>query len=546
MGRPSAQPETGSSRQMPSKLRHLMREALACTLWLQAVPALGSEPLHSSQFLTIHLAAQLADSPGRLLVFIQAKGALDEASPDAVEVDMLHPAKVTVVSQDVRSFGPSRSVPVSPNAQSAPNPLQGLPAGHYWIQAVLDRNGTYARRFSRSAGDYTSSVVGFDLPLRSSATLIIDDQVAAENPWLPRNASPAQRSMLSRVRPRVIDIPVHSPLLSQFSKHPVSLKTWVLLPPGYAVGSGRTWPAVYVLGSYASFHENRNDVSFIAYLAQLTDEGRLPPMIWVFPDYWTPTGVSAFLDSPNEGPWGQALLQELIPTLERSFRMDGRLQGRLLWGHSSGGWASLWLQIHHPQEFGGAWASAPDSCDFTDFIGVDLYRPNANLYTDPAGQPYSIARENGQVTATLRDWAHVEDALGPIGGVLRSYDYLFSPRGADGRPQFMFDHVTGRANPKVILHWREHYDLSQVVAHLPAAIKKQLQDKLRIVVGTEDTHYLDGSVHKFDLALRQADISADVRFIPGKNHDNLYQSNDGQPSLIEEFAAAMWQASQAH
>ncbi len=37
-------------------------------------------------------------------------------------------------------------------------------------------------------------------------------------------------------------------------------------------------------------------------------------------------------------------------------------------GHSSGGWSSLWLQIEHPEVFGGVWSLAPDPVDFRDFV----------------------------------------------------------------------------------------------------------------------------------------------------------------------------------
>ena len=50
--------------------------------------------------------------------------------------------------------------------------------------------------------------------------------------------------------------------------------------------------------------------------------------------------------------------------LERRYRMDARPAGRLLIGHSSGGWATLWLQVSYPKLFGGTWSTAPDSVTF--------------------------------------------------------------------------------------------------------------------------------------------------------------------------------------
>ena len=53
--------------------------------------------------------------------------------------------------------------------------------------------------------------------------------------------------------------------------------------------------------------------------------------------------------------------------------MDANASGRFLQGHSSGGWATLWLQTRYPKIFGGTWSTSPDSSDFHDFTGPDLY-----------------------------------------------------------------------------------------------------------------------------------------------------------------------------
>src|SRR6201996_493468 len=65
--------------------------------------------------------------------------------------------------------------------------------------------------------------------------------------------------------------------------------------------------------------------------------------------------------------------------------------GRLLTGHSSGGWAALWLQVTYPKLFGGTWPTSPDPSDFRDFLGIDLYAPNANVYRKPDGTPWPLA-----------------------------------------------------------------------------------------------------------------------------------------------------------
>lgn len=51
-------------------------------------------------------------------------------------------------------------------------------------------------------------------------------------------------------------------------------------------------------------------------------------MIRVSPDYGTPTGTSGFDGSVNTGPGRQALVGEIIPTLEARYRMDAKPSGR--------------------------------------------------------------------------------------------------------------------------------------------------------------------------------------------------------------------------
>ena len=63
-------------------------------------------------------------------------------------------------------------------------------------------------------------------------------------------------------------------------------------------------------------------------------------MIVVVPDatnYW---GHSVFADSANTGPWGQALIEEIIPYLDAELHGAGAAK-RYVTGISSGGWSSL-------------------------------------------------------------------------------------------------------------------------------------------------------------------------------------------------------------
>src|SRR5438094_775367 len=101
-------------------------------------------------------------------------------------------------------------------------------------------------------------------------------------------------------------------------------------------------------------------------------------------------------------------------------------------GHSSCGWAALWLQVAYPSVFGGTWATAPDPADFRAFLPVDLTR-DKNIYHNPDGSPRIVMRLKG-TAVTMEDYARRELVLGEYGGQLSSFEAVFSPSGADGRP----------------------------------------------------------------------------------------------------------------
>ena len=220
--------------------------------------------------------------------------------------------------------------------------------------------------------------------------------------------------------------------------------------------------------------------------------GKMPPMIWVMLDEHLPTGTHEFADSVNDGPWGTALTQEYIPWLESDYRMLEHVADRFLQGHSSGGWATLQLQVNYPRVFGGTWSTSPDPSDFHDFTGIDLYAPHANVYRRPDGTPYPLVRMQGKVVASFEQFAKLEEVLGPYGGQMASFDWVFSPRSSAGTPEPMFDRTTGDVDPRVIAYWRTHYDLAQIVQATWAQQGRYLKGKIHVYVGTADTFYLDG------------------------------------------------------
>ncbi|PPU16362.1 alpha/beta hydrolase [Xanthomonas arboricola] len=510
-----------------------------------AAPAAAHRLLH----VTLDGASDQPVS-GRLLVFATLAKDAQAAGKDGkdgkagkveeVSVNPFRPTAVAVAAQEVTALAPGASVEIDLDNIAFPSGFSALPAGEYLFQAVLDPDHSYSYA-GRDGGDLLSEVTavtqGKGKPL---PTLALSKQVpASDDPWQVSPRAPqAIRDAIPEARLHSADASLVSPSLSAFWGRPVSLRARVLTPPGYDAKAATRYPTVYVTHGFGGNY-NRFAGSIAATWSAMAAK-QMPPMIWVFLDQSTPTGTHEFADSVNNGPWGTALTEELIPSLERQYKMDGNAKGRLLNGHSSGGWATLWLQTRYPKLFGGTWSTSPDSSDFHDFTGPDLYAPNANVYRRPDGSQFPLIRDQGKVVADLETFAKLERVLGPYGGQMTSFDWVFSPRGPDGRPVPMFDRDTGKVDPAVVAYWRTHYDIAARVAAQWPTLKPDLDGKIHLIVGTADTFYLDGAARKFQAVLDGLGARSDFRYLEGRTHFDLYKEGEDSNALMKKIAWEMY------
>ena len=518
------------------------RAALAaCLLSLCACAQAGDTPAP----LRVQLPATAgASASGRLVLFAQpAAEALAQAKDGkVVEVDAspFGGGNATAAGMDIARIAPGQSLPVDTDGLAWPTPFSNLPDGEYYVQAVLDTAGdnNYG---GRGADDLSSTPVKLTLGKGAKpATLVLDQRApAAGDPWqLPERYPEAVRKAAPAAKAATREIDFTSPALSAFWGRPVHMRGWVVLPPGYDGAAPQRYPVVYFTHGFGGNQRGLVGTAVGAYAGM--QSGAMPPMIWVLLDESSPTGTHEFADSVNNGPWGQALTTELIPHLETTYRMDARSNGRFLTGHSSGGWATLWLQVRYPQVFGGTWSTSPDSSVFGDFSGVDLYAPDANVYRKPDGSRYPIMRDKGQVLASFEQFARMEEVLGPQGGQLASFDWVFSPRGADGRPMPMFDRGTGKVDPKVVAYWGEHYDIGRILKAQWPRLKPDLDGKIHLYVGTADTFYLEGAAYKLKAVLDGLGATSEFRFLEDRTHFDLFVEGDDRQALLKDIAWQMY------
>jgi len=504
--------------------------------------------VHHQRFDVQMDAAAARAGKGRLLIFASEASAAEAAalaqskgkSKDVTQVDAnpFAATQTTVAAREVGLLKPGQTLSVDGDSVVFPAPFSQLPPGDYYVQAVLDADHSYAYT-GRHGGDIVSKVVKVHLPSVDAPILKLATTLPASDPWaVPPSASADALATSKAAREHAHLIDSRSALISAFWGRPTAMRGWVLTPPGYEKSGSERYPTVYVTSGFGASLDGlvRPLVATYGMMAR----GETPPMIWVFLDHASATGTHEFADSVNNGPWGEALTRELIPQLEKSYRMDGRASGRFLTGHSSGGWSTLWLQTRYPTVFGGTWSTSPDPSDFHDFTGVDLYAPGANMYRKTDGSPYPLVRDKGEVKGTVEQFAGLERVLGEYGGQLASMEWVFSPRGPDGRPQPLFDRETGAVDPAVVQYWRDHYDIAHLVQTNWPALRPNLDGKIHVIVGTADTFYLDGAAHKLQAVLDGLHARSSFTYLQDKTHFDLYARGDDRLALLKQISWDMY------
>jgi S-formylglutathione hydrolase FrmB len=248
----------------------------------------------------------------------------------------------------------------------------------------------------------------------------------------------------------------------------------------------------------------RNETPYEFFKAWTSEN--FPRMIVVTFQHPTPYYDDSYaVNSANLGPYGDAIMQELIPTVEKQFRIIRKSYARVLTGGSTGGWESLALQVLHPDFFGGTWSFYPDPVDFRSWGLVNIYE-DENYYDTPSEwvqRPrYFFRSADGQPQLTNRQLTDLESVLGSR---LRSaeqfaaWQAVYGPVADDGYPKPLYDIVTGKIDNSVALYMREHgYDLRDYVERNWSAIGPSLAGKIHIICGDMDNFYLNLAVYRME------------------------------------------------
>ena len=300
---------------------------------------------------------------------------------------------------------------------------------------------------------------------------------------------------------------IKSALLSDFWGTDIYLGANVLLPKGY--DPAKKYPVIYCQGHFpggnAPFNYGLTGRPAYEEFTAFWDSGDAPEMIAVsFRDANMFYDTSYSVNSANLGPWGDAIVTELIPYIESAFSAVGEPWARVLAGGSTGGWESLAMQVFYPDFFGGTWALYADSVDFNYHQIVNIYEDENAYYLDNGW--YQVERPasraiDGNILWTIRDECLWEAALGGIGhpvslGQWAIWESVYGPQGEDGYPQRVWDPLTGEINHDVAAYWKEHFDLNQYLQKNWPLIGEKLAGKIHLRGGDMDNYYLNLSQYE--------------------------------------------------
>ncbi len=426
--------------------------------------------------------------------------------------------------------------------------LEAIPAGDYYVQGLLNVYSEFHRadghtlwlhddqwegqQFNKAPGNLVSAVRKVRLdPARADTIRLELTRV------LPSIELPPDTKWVRHIK-------IQSKLLTAWWGRPIYLGATVLLPRGYDADSVRRYPTVYDQGHFNlnppfGFSTDSSSETPEQRAARLARSARepgfefyrawsapnFPRMIAVTFQHPTPYFDDSYaVNSANNGPYGDALLQELIPYLEQHFRMIRQPWARVLTGGSTGGWEALALQLYHPDFFGGTWVLYPDPVDFRHYEIPDIYS-DTNAFVHPVAEwmTAEVPAEQevtGQPRIGIRQESQFEAVLGSrarSGEQFAIWEATYGPVTPDGYPAELWDLRTGTIDRSVAEYFRAHdYDLRDYLKRNWATLGPRLRGQIHVFTGDMDTFYLNLAVYRLEEFLTHARPAADAEFGYGR------------------------------
>lgn len=470
---------------------------------------------------------------GRMLLMLSADGSKE---PRLQITDTYKSQQIFGV--DVESLAPEAEVRFDPAILGYPlRSLREVPPGEYWVQGLLHRYETFHRSdghtvklpMDRGEGQHWNLAPGnlLSKPTRvrvdpsadSTIRVVLDQEI-------PPLESPKDTKYIKHLK-------IESKLLSKFWSRPMHLGACVLLPHGFDQHPEARFPLIINHGhfphTFDGFREEPPDANLEPDFSErfnLKGYNRIQQeyahefyKTWIGPDF--PRFIiimvqhanpfyddSYAVNSQNLGPYGDAIMRELVPQVETTFRGIGQGWARFTYGGSTGGWEALAAQIFYPDDFNGCFAACPDPIDFRAYTVVNIYEDDNAYYREgPFGKVPRPGMRNylGHLSSTLEQLNLRELVLGTgsrSGDQWDIWEAVYSPVGPDGYPKRLWDKLTGKIDKEVASYWRENYDLRHILERDWAKLGPKLQGKIHLYCGDMDNYYLNNSVYLMEELLK--------------------------------------------
>jgi hypothetical protein len=429
-------------------------------------------------------------------------------------IEQASPTGAPLFSRYVEALAPGAAVAITIDDRGHPvRSLRDLPAGEYWLQPFVNVYTRFPRADGKTVWLHNDQWEGQDWK-RSPGNVFGDpvrvkfDPTSASpirlvaNKVIPPIRVPADTEMVKRIK-------IQSAILTKWWGQPMYLGATILLPKEYDKHPDVRYPVNYIQGHFslaAPGGYGRGGEFDRLWMAEDT-----PRFLYVTLQHPSPYYDDSYgVNSENNGPYGDAIVKELVPAIEEKFRAIKEPWARMLSGGSTGGWIAAAHQVFYPDFYGGSFASCPDSVDFSYHQIVDVYK-DANAYFVDKGwmriERPSERRPDGNIESMMKDENWFELVVGDhsrSGGQWDIWEATYSPAGPDGYPKRIWNKTTGEIDHAVAEQWKK-YDLAYILRTNWATLGPKVANKLHIYVGDMDSYYLNDAVEKLNDFLSKAD-----------------------------------------
>ncbi|MGA8034357.1 MAG: hypothetical protein WB985_00165 [Candidatus Acidiferrales bacterium] len=526
----------------------------------------GLRAQQSYKFDVSFPAAQSATPlDGRLLLILSTDGTKEPRFQieNSVRTQM-------IFGMDVDGMKPGQAITIDNASFGYPvRFLNDVKPGDYFIQVVLHKYETFHRAdgttvklpMDRGEGQHWQFAPGNLYSKPEKISLHVNGEVElALDQVIPPIPDPPDTEFVRHLK-------IQSELLTKFWGRPMYLSANVLVPYGFDTHPEAHFPVMIFEDHFnddfhflratppdpdlkpdyserfhiSGYNKTQQEEAYKFYKQWISP--KFPRYLVVQLNHANPYYDDSYaVNSANLGPYGDAIETELIPAIEKKFRGIGAGWARFVYGGSTGGWESLAVQVFYPDHYNGAFAACPDPVDFRGFTNINLYKDKNMFFIDGPHMRVEQPGERdylGRTLTTTKQINQYELALGSRGRSGEQFDIwqaVYGPVGKDGYPQQIFDKETGDIDPATAAYWKEHYDLSNILARDWAALGPKLGGKIHVYVGSADTYFLnDGVYYLQDVleGLKDPPYGGEVKY--GDRAEHCWNGDPNLPNYLSRL-----------